>query len=81
MTDIFKEASNALLNYRQADSDGIMVLTSREAIHVVLNEYMKLATESEQLRKERDELAAYIRQKHDVLEVPTEIFNLCIQNR
>ncbi len=40
-----------------------------------------IATEAEQLRKERDELAAFIRQKHDVLEVPTEIFNLCIQNR
>lgn len=39
-----------------------------------------LATEVEQLRRERDELAAFIRQKRDVLEVPTEIFNLCIQN-
>ena len=46
------------------------------ALHI-----LTLATESEQLRKERDELAAFIRQKHDVLEVPTEIFNLCIQNR
>ena len=46
-----------------------------------INDLKTLATESEQLRKERDELAAFIRQKHDVLEVPTEIFNLCIQNR
>lgn len=29
------EAVKALLNYRQADEDGIMVLTSRQAIHEV----------------------------------------------
>lgn len=29
------EAVKALLNYRQADEEGIMVLTSRQAIHEV----------------------------------------------
>jgi len=52
MTDRFKRALGALLDYKQADIDGIMVLTSRQAIH----EIAEYATEAEQLRKERDEL-------------------------
>lgn len=30
------EAVKALLNYQQADEDGVMVLTSRQAIHEVV---------------------------------------------
>lgn len=33
-------ATDALLNYQQADRDGIMVLTSRQAIHEVVD-YIK----------------------------------------
>lgn len=32
------EALKALLNYEQADEEGVMVLASREAIHVVSGE-------------------------------------------
>lgn len=31
-------ALNALLDYRQADEDGVMVVTSRQAIHEVADE-------------------------------------------
>lgn len=32
----------ALMNYQQADMDGIMVTTSRQAIHEVADEYVEL---------------------------------------
>lgn len=37
-----KAAQEALLNYTQADMDGIMVLTSRQAIHEVCDEVDRL---------------------------------------
>ena len=77
MTDRFKNALDGLNKVECGDD----VLNWFDDNKTILKEALTLATESEQLRKERDELAAYIRQKHDVLEVPTEIFNLCIQNR
>ena len=35
MTDLIKRATAALLDYKQADMDGVMVETSRQAIHEV----------------------------------------------
>lgn len=37
MTHSIDEAIEALLNYSQADADGIMVVTSRQAIHEVVD--------------------------------------------
>jgi len=42
MTDKFTPALEALLNYQQADMDGIMVTTFRQAIHEVADEYASL---------------------------------------
>ena len=38
-------AHNALLNYNQADEDGVMVLVSRQAIHEVSDEIAVLRAE------------------------------------
>lgn len=37
MTDTSTEAVKALLNYQQADEEGVMVLASRQAIHEVVD--------------------------------------------
>jgi hypothetical protein len=42
------EAVKALLAYQQADQDGVMVLTSRQAIHEVVDGYEKLRRTLEQ---------------------------------
>lgn len=42
------EAVKALLGYQQADQDGVMVLTSRQAIHEVADGYEKLRRTLEQ---------------------------------
>ena len=50
-------AIDALLNYQQADMDGIMVLVSRQAIHEVADAaqaYADLPSKIEELRKETD---------------------------
>lgn len=47
-------AMHALLQYQQADMDGITVTTSRQAIHEVEDEYKVLQAENELLRGERD---------------------------
>lgn len=65
MTHDYKKALDALLNYQQADMDGTMVLTSRQAIHEIANYALQLAQEAEQLRKERDELARAIIKIHE----------------
>lgn len=78
MTDRFEEAEKAVKKYFTDGSCSVLeVHKNLQTIY----EAITIAAESEKLREERDELAAFIRQKHDVLEVPTEIFNLCIQNR
>jgi len=77
MTDKYKKMLDTIPDNDGSDDPWHWVFDNYETLKSALT----LATESEQLRKERDELAAFIRQKHDVLEVPTEIFNLCIQNR
>ena len=40
------EAIEALLAYRQADMEGVMVLTSRQAIHEVADELRRLRAQS-----------------------------------
>lgn len=53
MTDTSKEAAwDALMNYQQADEDGIMVLVSRQAIHECKGERDALRA---QLQAARDE--------------------------
>jgi len=42
------EAMQALLAYQQADEDGVMVLTSRQAIHEVAESHEKLRRTLEQ---------------------------------
>ncbi len=42
------EALQALLAYQQADQDGVMVLTSRQAIHEVADRYETLRRTLEQ---------------------------------
>ncbi len=55
------EALKALLNYEQADEEGVMVLASREAIHVVSSE---LDTALTRIR----ELERVLKAARDVLE-------------
>lgn len=81
---VCEELCNARVENYEAMSKEELIecLKGHDAHHQEHHDKEKtLATEAEQLRKERDELTAFIRQKHDVLEVPIEIFNLCIQNR
>ncbi|KII11329.1 hypothetical protein, partial [Phaeobacter sp. S60] len=55
MTDTSKEAAwDALMNYQQADEEGIMVLVSRQAIHECKDERDALRA---QLQAARDEIA------------------------
>jgi hypothetical protein len=44
------EALQALLSYQQADEDGVMVLTSRQAIHEVADHLERLRTALEEIR-------------------------------
>lgn len=62
MTDeVTRSAANhALLNYRQADNEGIMVEVSRQAIHMVDDEI-------KQLRAERDALKAKLEEAQEVI--------------
>lgn len=45
-----EEAIEALLAYQQADMEGIMVLTSRQAIHEVTDEIKRLRVALEAIR-------------------------------
>ncbi len=46
-----KRAIDALLNYEQADEEGILVKTSRQAIHEVVDYLTELEQENERLKK------------------------------
>jgi len=63
MTDTSKEAAwDALMNYQQADEEGIMVLVSRQAIH--------------ECKDERDALTAYRQARENADGVNTDgLFN------
>jgi len=50
----------ALESYQQADEDGIMVLTSRQAIHETIDAYWARVGTCEELAAERDALAAEV---------------------
>lgn len=58
-----REALEALLDYEQADADGVMVLASREAIHVIADALAVLddgwIPVSERLPKEDDYVLVY----------------------
>lgn len=45
------EAIEALLAYQQADMEGVMVLTSRQAIHEVADSHQALVKELERARE------------------------------
>lgn len=60
MTDTSKEAAwDALMNYQQADEEGIMVLVSRRAIHECKDERDALRAQLQAARDEALEDAAY----------------------
>jgi hypothetical protein len=48
--DEMSGALNALMDYEQADADGVMVLVSRQAIHEVVAEYKVLTSKLDDLR-------------------------------
>ena len=59
MTDPTEEyafPTDALLNYQQADKDGIMALVSRQAIHEAVAAWNKHRPTEDRLRAERDAL-------------------------
>ena len=61
MTDTSKEAAwHALMNYQQADEDGIMVLVSRQAIHECRDERDALRAQLQAARDEALEEAAEV---------------------
>lgn len=61
MTDTSKEAAwYALMNYQQADEEGIMVLVSRQAIHECKDERDALRAQLQAARDEALEEAAKI---------------------
>lgn len=45
----------------------------------VVNKVTDLLDECNKLRKERDELALFIRLNHDVVKVPDHIFLMCVR--
>lgn len=65
------EAVTALLNYSQADEDGVMVLASRQAIHVVVDE-LKAA------EAERDRLAERVKRLEEALRLALKAANLAL---
>lgn len=52
-------ALDALLDYGQADMEGIIVTTSRQAIHEVAAELTALRTSNQELREALEPFAAY----------------------
>lgn len=58
MTDSISAAREALLNYQQADMDGIMVLTSRQAIYEVTDHIDAQAAKLEEQAERIEELEA-----------------------
>ena len=78
MTD---KALKALLDYQQMDEEGIMVLTSREAIHEVSDTITALRKEVEELRAEHDdaqnalsEIGAYAHERSTGPAIPDEMW-------
>lgn len=52
-------ALTALLNYQQADEDGVMVLVSRQAIHEVADEITRLRAEVGRFKEQVEHLCSY----------------------
>ncbi|WP_417816569.1 hypothetical protein [Tritonibacter scottomollicae] len=55
--DTSTKAWEALMNYQQADMDGIMVLASRQAIHECKDDLDALAAERDTLSKRSEDIA------------------------
>lgn len=51
-------ARKALLDYRQADEEGIIVFVSRQAIHELVDAYDSLKAEEERLRAALSDISA-----------------------
>ncbi len=76
MTDRFKNAIDRMKIY----ADGRMLADDWVDTHGDIYTLIQAATEAEQLRKERDELAAFIKKTNpDVVNVPDDIFLICVR--
>jgi len=62
MTDKARGAINALLDYRQTDEEGVFVLTSRQAIHEVVEEISSLEAQRDALKLDRASLIERLEQ-------------------
>lgn len=79
MTHDYKDTLYEFTEFAKEQEDGSVYICVTGENYETIYSAIKLAQRAEQVRKERDELALFIRLNHDVVKVPDHIFLMCVR--